>query len=413
MNKKFVRIVVLILAVALVLTALLPALTILADATAATKNEINSYKGALDDIAAEKKAVQAQLNAVRGDKSKAKELMELLYDQILLTEQEISTSQQLLDQLDLDIQTREEELAALKADEEARYAEFCAHVRWMEETGSVSYLSILFQAATFSELLDYVTLISDIMEYSNGLIDRLKAAQQTVSEISAELQAAREDQAAVQKNLQDQQAELVARRTEAVALYDQFTGEEAELAAQAKALLEEENQVQKQLKDAEARYAEQLKALQNSGEWYWPLPGRFLLSSLFGARKDPFTGKADNHTGIDVPAPSGTEIHAAQGGIVTYVETNRYATSYGYYIIISHGNGKSTLYAHMKSKAIVKEGATVKKGQVIGYVGSTGRSTGPHLHFEYRVNGTRADAVTLYPGLTFRTYSGATIKGGK
>lgn len=413
MKKKFQRILVIVLAIALILTVLLPALTLLAGAKEVTKEDINNIKGTLTDISAEKKAVQQQLNAIRGDKTRAKEQIELLQSQILLTEHEITTSQRLLDQYDLDIQALEEELTGLEADEAQRYAEFCSHVRWMEETGSISYLSILFQAGSFSELLDYAMLITDIMEYSNGIIDSLKAAQSDVNSAKEELQLYRDEQANVQLGLLDQLAELEARKAEANALYASIASSEADLAAQAQALAAEEAAVQKQLKKAEEQYEAQLKALQNSGEWYWPLPGHLLLSSLFGARKDPFTGKADNHTGIDIPANSGTQIHSAQGGVVTYVETNRYATSYGYYVIVSHGNGKSTLYAHMKSKAIVKEGQTVTKGQVIGYVGSTGRSTGPHLHFEYRINGVRADAVTLYPGLTFRTYSGATIKGGK
>ena len=163
---------------------------------------------------------------------------------------------------------------------------------------------------------------------------------------------------------------------------------------------------------AEKLYAEQIAALQNNGSWYWPLPGRTKLSSLFGGRRDPFTGRPSNHTGVDIPALSGTEIHAAQDGVVTLVQTNRYASTYGYYCIITHANGRATLYAHMKSAPKVKVGQTVTKGQVIGYVGSTGRSTGPHLHFELRINGVRADALTLYKGMTFTSPGGATIKGG-
>lgn len=411
MNKKAQRILVLILALAMLLTVLVPILSAFADASI-TQNDINNIKGELSDVTAAKKEAQAQLNAIRGDKSQAAKQITLLQNQIILTEHEITTSQRLLDQYDLEIQAREEELAALETEEEQRYAEFCSHVRWMEETGSISYLSILFQAGSFSELLDYTVLITDIMEYSNGIIDGLKNVQQEVTEARNELQTIRNEQADIQLGFLNQLAELEAMKVEADALYASLSQNEAELAAQAKKLAEEEVAIQKQLKKAEEQYAAQIAALQTSGEWYWPLPGHLLLSSLFGARKDPFTGKADNHTGIDIPANSGTEIHAAQSGVVTFVETNRYATSYGYYIIISHGNGKSTLYAHMKSKAIVKTGQTVKKGQVIGYVGSTGRSTGPHLHFEYRINGIRADAVTLYPGVTFRTYSGAKIKGG-
>lgn len=139
----------------------------------------------------------------------------------------------------------------------------------------------------------------------------------------------------------------------------------------------------------------------DNGEWYWPLPGRYYISSTFAYRKHPITGKWSHHTGNDIPASGGTEIHAAKGGIVTDVGYN---STYGNYIQISHGSGYSTFYAHMRSKAIVAEGATVTKGQVIGYVGTTGWSTGNHLHFELRINGERADALELYPNLNF-TYS--------
>ena len=144
-----------------------------------------------------------------------------------------------------------------------------------------------------------------------------------------------------------------------------------------------------------------------SGNWYWPLPGRYHLSSLFGNRPDPFTGRRDNHTGTDVPAPGRTPIYAAQDGIVTTVNRNKDASSYGYYCIISHGSGYATLYAHQCQVPPVTEGQTVSKGQVIGYVGTTGRSTGNHLHYELRVNGVRGDVIKLYPGMTFTATDGA------
>ena len=107
--------------------------------------------------------------------------------------------------------------------------------------------------------------------------------------------------------------------------------------------------------------------------------------------------------------PQGVEIHAAQSGVVTL---SQYNASYGNYCIISHGNGYATLYAHQKQVPIVQEGQTVQKGQVIGYVGTTGRSTGNHLHFELRVNGVRNDVLRLYPGMTFTSPSGGKMSGG-
>lgn len=411
MSKKAQRIIVIILAIALLLTVLVPALTILSGASTVTEDDIKGIKGELSEITAARKDVERQLNAIRGDKSKAEDQIELIQGQIILTEHEISVSQRLIDQYDLDIQEKEEEITRLEAQEAQQYADFCNHVRWLEETGSVSYLSILFSASSFSELLDYAMLIADIMEYSNSIIEDLQQTQTELGEAKDELQVSRDEQAAANEALREQKAALEASEAEAQALYAEIAKDEAELAAEAKQLAADEKQMAADLAAAEKKYAEQIAALKNNGEWYWPLPGKYYLSSLFGGRKDPITGKPDNHTGVDVPANSGTEIHAAQGGIVTTVGTNRYH-SYGFYCIISHGNGKSTLYAHMRNIPKVSVGQSVTKGQVIGYVGSTGRSTGPHLHFELRINGVRADALTLYPNLTFSTYNGGKIKGG-
>lgn len=415
MNKKtqqiIVKILIVLLALAMLLTILVPALTVLTSAASVTEDDIKEIKGELSDITAARRETEQQLSAIRGDKSRAQDQIELIQGQIILIEHEISTSQRLIDQYDLDIQEKEEEIARLEEQEAEQYAAFCSHVRWLEETGSISYLSILFTASSFSQLLDYAMLIADIMDYSNAIITVLQQTQTELAEAKAALQVSREEQAEANETLRAQKADLEASEAEAQALYAEIAKDEAQLAAEAQQLAADEKQMAAELAAAEKKYAEQLAALKNNGDWYWPLPGKYYLSSLFGARKDPFTGKASNHTGIDIPANSGTEIHAAQDGIVTTVGTNRYH-SYGFYCIISHANGKSTLYAHMKSIPKVSEGQTVTKGQVIGYVGSTGRSTGPHLHFELRLDGVRADALTLYPNLTFTTYSGATIKGG-
>lgn len=416
MKKKtqqiIVKILIILLAAAMLLTILIPALSVMSGATTVTEDDIKGIKGELSEITAARKDVERQLNAVRGDKNKAQDQIELIQGQIILTEHEISVTQRLIDQYDLDIQEKEEEITRLEAQEAQQYADFCSHVRWLEETGSVSYLSILFSASSFSELLDYAMLIADIMDYSNNIIEDLQQTQTELGEAKADLQVSREEQADANETLRAQKAALEASMTEAEALYADIAKDEAQLAAEARQLAADEKQMTAELAAAEKKYAEQIAALKNNGEWYWPLPGHYKLSSLFGARKDPFTGKASNHTGVDIPANSGTEIHAAQGGIVTTVGTNK-NHSYGYYCIISHGNGRATLYAHMRNIPKVSVGQSVTKGQVIGYVGSTGRSTGPHLHFELRIDGVRADALTLYPGITFTSPSGAALKGGK
>lgn len=135
-----------------------------------------------------------------------------------------------------------------------------------------------------------------------------------------------------------------------------------------------------------------------SGLFQWPLPEAYTITSGFGERTDPFTGEGDFHTGTDIAAPAGTPILAAADGTVTVVNaTDLWGGSYGYYVKIDHGNGFETLYAHC-SAICVTPGQPVQQGEVIGYVGSTGNSTGNHLHFEIIVNGQRTDAILYYQG---------------
>lgn len=430
MNKKTQRIIVIVVAAALLLTVLVPALSVLAYGSVTqgdlqnTKGDIQNIKDELSDIKAQKKDAEERLAAIRNDLSKAKEQMELIQGQVVLTESQINASQQLLDQYDGDIAAKEAEIADLEVQEQEQLQEFYRQTRWMEETGSVSYLSILFQASSFSELLDYADLITNIMEYSNRIIDRLENTQRQIGEARDAVQAVRNEEAAVKEELEGQKAELEAKRAEQDKLLKQIAASESEAAEEAKKLAESEARINKELKDAERKYAQQLAELERqnqqnnnninmtSGNWYWPLPGRYKLSSLFGSRIDPINGRPSNHTGTDIPAPSGTPIYAAQGGVVTTVNRNKNSSSYGYYCIISHGNGYATLYAHQCQVPPVTEGQTVSKGQVIGYVGTTGRSTGNHLHFEVRVNGVRGDVLRLYPGMTFTSPAGGTIQGG-
>ena len=125
------------------------------------------------------------------------------------------------------------------------------------------------------------------------------------------------------------------------------------------------------------------------------MPGYYTITSVFGPRIHPITGRPGNHTGTDIAAPGGTKILSARGGVVTI---STYNSSYGNYVVVQHDNGISTLYAHMNSRA-VSEGDVVSQGQVLGYVGTTGSSTGNHLHLEFRVNGSRTDALDYYPSL--------------
>lgn len=432
MKKTLQRALVILLALAMLLTVLLPAVSIFAQASTVTQEDIDDLKDQLDDISDRKQEVQEKLASIRDDLAQAKEAVALVNEQVVLTEQQISAtqslidatqaqideSQALLDQYDADIAAKEAEIADLERQEREQLEEYYTQVRWMDEHGSISYLSILFEASSFSELLDYITVIGDLIAYNDRIVTQLQETQTALAEARDQVQAVRDQQAQVQAQLEAQQAQQQAQmdqleaqkaqlekdRAEATALMDQIAASESEAAEEAKKLAAAEAEVQQALKNAERKYAEQLAALNgnaNTGEWYWPLPGKTKISSLFGGRY--LFGRWESHTGTDIPAAGGTPIHAAKSGVVTYVSPNK-NTSYGWYCMISHGNGYVTLYAHQCQRPIVSEGQSVSKGQVIGYVGTTGNSTGNHLHFELRINGVRNDILKLYPGMRFTGY---------
>lgn len=383
------RMISLLVAAALLFTAVLPA-------GAVTQSDIQAIKNQLSSVTARKKEAEEQLAAIRGDLSRAQEQVELVQEQVLLTEQQVSAGREILARYDAQIQEKQREIAELEAKEAAQMEEFYQQVRWMEETGEASIFSVLFQAKSFAELLDYAMLVGDIMDYSDRIVTELQATQRSLGEAREALQAGRDQQAQAQSELESHLAELEDQRAEARALLAQIAASESEFAQRAAQLAAEEAEAEQSLKEAEERWAAQIAANGATGDWYWPVPGYYTITSFFGWRD--LYGSADNHTGTDIGVPQGVEIHAAQSGVVTL---SRYNSSYGNYCIINHGNGYATLYAHQKQLPLVKVGDTVSRGQVIGYVGNTGNSYGAHLHFELRVNGVRDDVLKLYPGLNY------------
>ena len=274
----------------------------------------------------------------------------------------------------------------------------------MEEQGEVSYWSILFSSKDFADLLDNAMMVEEIMDYDNQVMDQLIALREQIEQDKAELETARQEQQDAKAEQEAAQANLQAQESEVDALLSQISNQEDELEAREAQLRAASDAATAEIAAAERELAAQIANVPSESGFLWPLPGRYNLSSLFGSRKHPITGKANNHTGIDIPASSGTSILAAKSGVVT---TSTYNNSYGNYVVVSHSDGTSTLYAHMVRRNCSK-GDTVSQGQVIGYVGTTGSSTGNHLHFEVRVNGSRVDPINYFTDLPL-TISGVSL----
>ena len=388
---------------AAVAVSLLPE-TVVVPASAVTQAEIDAMREEADDLKSQQKEIQAKLDALEADQANAMERKTLLEQQINATQAEINTIAAQIAKYDELIAQKQEELSQAEAEEQAQYELFCERVRYMEEQGEVSYWSILFSSKDFADLLDNAMMVEEIMDYDNQVMDQLIALREQIESDKAELETARQEQQDAKAEQEAAQANLQAQESEVDALLSQISNQEDELEAREAQLRAASDAATAEIAAAERELAAQIANVPSESGFLWPLPGRYNLSSLFGSRKHPITGKANNHTGIDIPASSGTSILAAKSGVVT---TSTYNNSYGNYVVVSHSDGTSTLYAHMVRRNCSK-GDTVSQGQVIGYVGTTGSSTGNHLHFEVRVNGSRVDPINYFTDLPL-TISGVSL----
>lgn len=404
------RVLVILLAASMLIALVLPLLGSLSS-HAATQGELKDQISSLKDTAAaakqRKKELADQLAAINSDKAKALERKNLMDQQLYAIDAEIANTQSQIDTYNTLISGQEEMLAIAQAKEEAAYDRFCTRARAMEEAGEISYLSVVFQADSFTDLLDRLAMVDEIVAYDNAVVDSLVAAREEVEGVLAELNEYKEGLEEQKTVLDGQRSEQAVKVNEAQALFDELKGKAEAAEALVKAEQEEEERVareidkkQKQLDDLILQ--EKIKINLGTG-YYYPLPAaNRTITSKFGPRNHPLTGKYHNHTGLDIAAPKGTAISAIQGGVVV---TSSYApSSYGNYVVLSHGKGVTTLYAHMSSRA-VKVGDVVSQGQTIGYVGSTGSSTGNHLHIEWKINGVRQDPLGMFPSIPFIDHS--------
>ena len=401
-TAKGVRKVISLLVVLALLVPLTGQVTVM-PSSAVTQAEIDDLKDEAAELDSQRAELQAQLKAIQADKSKALEQKSLLEQQIDATQSEINNIQAQIQKYSELITQKEGELAEAEEQEQELYELFCERVRYMEEEGEVSYWSILFSSSDFSDLLDNFMMVEEVIDYDNSVMEELLALQEQIETDKAALETSKEEQEAAKAKQEAAKADLKDQEAQVDALIQEISGQEDQLEAAEAQLKAAANAMDAEIKRLEKEMAEQIANVPSESGFLWPLPSSWnTLSSLFGSRIHPITGKPNNHTGIDIPASKNTNIYAAKSGVVT---TSTYNSSYGNYVVVSHSDGTSTLYAHMNKRAVSK-GETVSQGQVIGYVGTTGSSTGNHLHFEVRVNGNRVDPVNYFKDKTLYVRSG-------
>lgn len=404
------------------------ALGCLPRAQAASRSAIESLQSQQASLTVQKAELQKKLDGIRSSQGQALNKKNLVEQQLNVLNQQIQVSENLLAQYARQITEKEAELEQAKAKEAEYQAEFEQRVRAMEERGNVSYWSVLFQASDFSDLLDRIDMIGEIMDADDQVLDQLAEARQAVAQAKTDLEASRQGQQETLAQQQSQQAQLQAQQAEVDQLIQEIATQGDVYAKQIEKLEATQDDVAQQIAEAEATYQKQLAAekaaaekaaaekaaaekaaqaaaqkaaqqqkQQSSGSsasgsssssgsqttasasgFLWPIASSHRVTSPFGWRTHPITGRQHLHGGIDIAAPNGTPIMASKAGVVVI---SQYGSSYGNYVVISHPDGTRTLYAHM-SQRNVSAGDTVRQGQTVGLVGSTGSSTGNHLHFE-------------------------------
>lgn len=415
-NKKFIRTVCVVLAAVMLFTLLLSGIS----ALAVTQADIDALEQERQKIRDQQLDVIEQLDALESEMASVIERKEALDMQNELNRQEIELINEQIALYDQMIQAKGEELDAAIAAEEKQFEVYCQRVRTMEENSAWSYISFIFKADSLAEMLARLDDIMDIIKHDQALEEEYIAAREFVEKVKAEYEAIQADQELKKEELLEEKAELEAEIESAylmiAALEDDI--EAYKEAYEANELLEVEvqNKIDETVAALEKQRAEEEAAKQqqqqqqpqqgnnggnggnanigtNSSAGYtWPCPSSAYITSVFGYRVHPIFGTTKYHAGVDVAANAGANILSAAAGTVAIAE---YSSSYGYYVVVYHYDGNSTLYAHMSSMA-VSVGQTVSQGQLLGYVGSTGWSTGPHLHFEVRVNGTCVDPLSYY-----------------
>ncbi len=363
-----------------------------ASALTASNANLKKLKDQQAALAKDQKAAQADLAAAQKDKQAYLAQKAALDRQYELTEQDIELSNSVIAELSAQLEVKTQELA----DAEAREAEeedlFQKRLRAMYENDTSNYMSVLLASDSLTDFLTRYEIVSQIIDYDRALLERLEQTRLEVAEAKAELETTKADEEAEKAALVEKKNSLAKQSAERDALIKKAESEEENAADELKKLAEEEDKVQAQIKKMVAELAAKNNSQYVGGVLDWPCPGYYTITSPYGMRYHPVLKVNKLHTGCDISAPKGASILAANSGTVII---SSYSSAWGNYVVIDHGGKVATLYAHM-SKRIAAKGDKVSKGDKIGLVGSTGWSTGNHLHFEVQVNGKSVDPMQYF-----------------
>lgn len=369
---------------------------------------------------AERKAAQARLEeakkAVAGTLNKMQEIELMMYS---LEEEQMHVNQEKeITELLISVYgERQAYYQALIDEQHAKMEEtlelYATVLRYKYENGETNTLEILFNSENFEQFLSRLKYFDNIIEYNDTVADALDKIEKELSGLQEQYNSALDNLSYYTELLENQEADIKNRQEELEKLNEEYKAlyEQQVSEKEAQAKLEKELKLQAEILAQAVKDAEEaiLNYNSNLSAFGWPLKSGvwYYITSYFGYRQDPLGRGYQHHSGLDIAAGGGNAVLAVCDGVVT---TAKWHKSYGNYVVIYHGDGTSTLYAHMLNNSLtVKVGDKVKRGQQIGKVGSTGDSTGNHLHFSVIVNGSYLNPDDYLPdGYYVKKYYSAT-----
>ena len=385
-----------------------------------SKQKIDENKAKIDTLEAEQKKVNEKIKDLESLKSDTAAYIKALDQNMTEVTNELVTINNYITQKQLDIQFTQDQLAKATQTESDQYASMKLRIKFMYEKGDTNFIDMILNAKSWSDLLNKAEYISKITKYDRDKLAEYESTRQLVNDTQTQLQAENaqlldlqnqevakqqslqalldqknQELAAYKKKISSAQSEIASQQSKIDDLYEDISAQEANIEAMEREIERQEEEARKKAEEEARRKAEaegkdpnsaksDYKARTMTGGFTWPVPGSGRISSGFGDRESPTEGASSNHKGIDIAAPSGSNVIASAAGTVVIAT---YSASAGNYVMISHGSGTYTVYMHM-SRLNVSEGDEVSQGESIGAVGSTGYSTGPHLHFGIRKNGS-------------------------
>ena len=417
-NRRWISVVIACVLVLALLVSLIGVLaTVVHGATSAEiREQINGLKDQADAISAKRSELEAQIAENKQETLGVVDRKHALDQQIELTQEEIDNKTAQIQEYNNLISAKQSELDEALKQESELYSQYKLRIRSMEENGTVSYWAILFKSRSFADLLDNINMISEIAVSDQLMMKKLEAIAEEISQARVELEEEKQTLVQTQQELELTEQTLSEQRAESDELIQELLADKAEMDASEAYYAELEDELVAQIAEQENAYDKAVAAEKAAaaaaaaaaarssagggggggyvgsagGGWVNPV-GYIYVTSAYGYRWHPTQGYYSFHSGVDLAGSYGQSIYAARSGVVT---TATYSSVYGYYVVINHGDGYSTLYGHMTNYC-VSPGQAVSAGQTIGYIGSTGWSTGPHLHYTVYYNGSTVNPMSF------------------